>query len=162
CRSIHPGGADCRNERTDTLPRVSASISLRGVTKFFGGLEALRMIDLDVAPGEIVTILGASGSGKTTLLRLIGGLDEPSSGMVTVDNASPHAARLAKRVGFVPQSPALLPWRTVAQNARLLLDVNRSATGPDARSPEALLAEVGLAEFARSYPHELSGGMQQR
>ena len=141
---------------------MSASIRLRGVTKFFGGLEALRMIDLDVEPGEIVTILGASGSGKTTLLRLIGGLEEPSAGLVTVDDASPHVARVAKRVGFVPQSPALLPWRTVAQNARLLLQVNRAAAGESTRSPDQLLAEVGLAEFAKAYPHELSGGMQQR
>jgi NitT/TauT family transport system ATP-binding protein len=141
---------------------VSASIRLRGVTKFFGALEALRMIDLDVEPGEIVTVLGASGSGKTTLLRLVGGLEEPSAGVVTVDDASPHVARVAKRVGFVPQSPALLPWRTVAQNARLLLDVNRRAAGADTRSPDELLAEVGLAEFATAYPYELSGGMQQR
>jgi NitT/TauT family transport system ATP-binding protein len=125
-------------------------------------LEALRLIDLDVAPGEIVTVLGASGSGKTTLLRLIGGLEEPSSGIVEVDGGSPHAARDAKRVGFVPQSPALLPWRTVARNASLLLEVNRDATSEAARSPGDLLAEVGLAEFADVYPHELSGGMQQR
>ena len=141
---------------------MSASISVRGVTKFFGRLEALRLIDLDVAPGEIVTVLGASGSGKTTLLRLIGGLEEPSSGIVEVDGGSPHAARDAKRVGFVPQSPALLPWRTVARNASLLLEVNRDATSEAARSPGDLLAEVGLAEFADVYPHELSGGMQQR
>ena len=141
---------------------MSASIRLRGVTKFFGALEALRMIDLDVEPGEIVTVLGASGSGKTTLLRLIGGLDEPSAGLVTVDDASPHAARVAKRVGFVPQSPALLPWRTVAQNARLLLEVNRTAASDSARSPDELLEQVGLAEFRKAYPHELSGGMQQR
>jgi NitT/TauT family transport system ATP-binding protein len=141
---------------------VSATISLRGVTKFFARLEALRLIDLDVAPGEIVTVLGASGSGKTTLLRLVAGLEEPSSGLVEVDGGSPHAARIAKRVGFVPQSPALLPWRTVARNASLLLEVNREATSEAARSPIDLLAEVGLAEFADAYPHELSGGMQQR
>jgi len=141
---------------------VSASIRLRGVTKFFGGLEALRLIDLDIEPGETVTVLGASGSGKTTLLRLIGALDEPSSGVVSIDGASPHQARNAKRVGFVPQSPALLPWRNVVQNARLLLEVNRSAAGDATRSPEELLDAVGLAEFAKAYPHELSGGMQQR
>jgi NitT/TauT family transport system ATP-binding protein len=141
---------------------VSASVSVRGVTKFFGRLEALRLIDLDVASGEIVTVLGASGSGKTTLLRLIAGLDQPSSGLVEVDGASPHDARDAKRIGFVPQSPALLPWRTVARNAGLLLEVNREATSDAARSPEELLAAVGLADFAAAYPHELSGGMRQR
>jgi NitT/TauT family transport system ATP-binding protein len=141
---------------------VSAAVALRGVTKFFGSLEALRLIDLDVVPGEIVTLLGASGSGKTTLLRLIAGLEEPSAGHVTIDGGSPHDARVAKRIGWVPQSPALLPWRSVARNARLLLEVNRDATGDTARSTEDLLAEVGLAEFADAYPHELSGGMRQR
>jgi NitT/TauT family transport system ATP-binding protein len=141
---------------------VSASVRLRGVTKFFGRLEALRLIDLDVAPGEIVTVLGASGSGKTTLLRLVCGLEEPSAGIVEVDGDSPHAARTAKRVGFVPQSPALLPWRTVARNASLLLEVNRDATSEAARSPGELLAAVGLGDFAGAYPHELSGGMRQR
>ena len=131
------------------------------MSKSFGDLAALDPIDLHVAAGEIVTLLGPSGSGKTTLLRIVGGLDEPTAGTVTVDGASPHAARSAKRIGFVPQSPALLPWRTVAANARLLLDVNRRrhTTGAD---PAELLEEVGLGGFADAYPHELSGGMRQR
>ena len=75
---------------------------------------------------------------------------------------TPHDARAAKRVGFVPQSPGLLPWRTVAANARLLLDVNRRVAVRQAPDPLDLLADVGLADFAGAYPHELSGGMQQR
>jgi NitT/TauT family transport system ATP-binding protein len=142
---------------------VSATIDVTGVTKSFGTLEALAPIDLAVRGGEIVTVLGPSGSGKTTLLRIVGGLDEPTTGAVTVDGVSPHVARASKRVGFVPQSPALLPWRTVGANARLLLDVNRkhrsARTGPDVAE---LLAEVGLGGFLDAYPHELSGGMQQR
>ena len=141
---------------------MSATIAVTGVTKSFGDLAALAPIDLDVDGGEIVTVLGPSGSGKTTLLRIVGGLDEPTGGTVTVDGASPHVARAAKRIGFVPQSPALLPWRTVSANARLLLDVNRRsvrAAGPDVAD---LLAEVGLDGFVDAYPHELSGGMQQR
>jgi NitT/TauT family transport system ATP-binding protein len=145
---------------------VSATIEVTGVTKSFGALAALSSIDLHVGSGEIVTVLGPSGSGKTTLLRIIGGLDEPTTGTVTVDGTSPHAARRAKRIGFVPQSPALLPWRSVGANARLLLDLNRRprsgtpATGrPDVTE---LLAEVGLDGFVDAYPHELSGGMQQR
>jgi NitT/TauT family transport system ATP-binding protein len=137
-------------------------IHVAGVSKFFGRLHALRQIDLDVVPGETVTLIGASGSGKTTLLRLIAGLDAPSSGEITVCGESPHTARAGKRIGFVPQSPALLPWRTVEQNARLLLDVNRTANGTAVRSTAELLDEVGLAEFGAAYPHELSGGMQQR
>jgi len=137
-------------------------ISVAGVSKFFGRVHALRQIDLDVVGGETVTLLGPSGSGKTTLLRLIAGLDSPSSGTVTVDGTPPHEARDAKRIGWVPQSPALLPWRTVEQNAQLLLDVNRTANGTAVRRVADLLTDVGLAEFAHAYPHELSGGMQQR
>ncbi len=140
---------------------VSATIELRALAKSFGDLQALAPIDLDVPASEIVTVLGPSGSGKTTLLRIVGGLDEPTSGAVTIDGNSPHVARAAKRIGFVPQSPGLLPWRTVEANARLLLELNRRQRthGPDAGE---LLAEVGLADFTRAYPHELSGGMQQR
>ena len=69
---------------------------------------------------------------------------------------------MAKRIGWVPQSPALLPWRTVARNARLLLEVNRDASGAPTASTDELLGAVGLAEFAGAYPHELSGGMRQR
>jgi NitT/TauT family transport system ATP-binding protein len=141
---------------------VSAAIELRGVSKRFGTTEALAPIDLEVAASEIVTVLGPSGSGKTTLLRIVGGLEAPTSGRVIVDGASPHRARQDKRIGFVPQSPALFPWRTVAQNARLLLDVNRRRSEPRGPTPTELLDHVGLTPFADAYPHELSGGMQQR
>jgi NitT/TauT family transport system ATP-binding protein len=141
---------------------VSAAIELRGVSKRFGTTEALAPIDLEVAASEIVTVLGPSGSGKTTLLRIVGGLEAPTSGRVIVDGASPHRARQDKRIGFVPQSPALFPWRTVAQNARLLLDVNRRRSEARGPTPTELLDHVGLTPFADAYPHELSGGMQQR
>jgi NitT/TauT family transport system ATP-binding protein len=141
---------------------VSAAIELRGVSKRFSTTEALAPIDLEVAASEIVTVLGPSGSGKTTLLRIVGGLEEPTSGRVIVDGASPHRARQDKRIGFVPQSPALFPWRTVAQNARLLLDVNRRRSEARGPTPTELLDHVGLTPFADAYPHELSGGMQQR
>jgi len=140
----------------------AVGIEIAGVSKRFRSVHALESIDLTVEPGEVVTLLGPSGSGKTTLLRIVGGLDEPTTGTVRVGDASPHDARAAKRIGFVPQSPALLPWRTVRANARLLLDVNRAAGTPNGTDPVDLLAEVGLAEFADAYPHELSGGMQQR
>jgi len=142
---------------------VTAAIELAGVTRRFGAVEALAPIDLTVEAGEIVTVVGPSGSGKTTLLRIVGGLVEPTAGTVSVDGSSPHDARAAKRIGFVPQSPALLPWRTVEANARLLLDVNRRRANPNnGPTPTELLADVGLSDFAGAYPHELSGGMQQR
>jgi NitT/TauT family transport system ATP-binding protein len=141
---------------------MSAAIELASVSKAFGSVEALADIDLAVEASEIVTVLGPSGSGKTTLLRLVGGLDEPTSGRVVVDGRSPHEARAGKRIGFVPQSPALFPWRTVAENARLLLDVNRRQSKTRGPTTSELLDHVGLTTFADAYPHELSGGMQQR
>ena len=154
------------HDRTQPLRsrRVNPSdgIEVRQVTKSFGSTEALAPVDLRVAPGEVVTLLGPSGCGKTTLLRLIAGLERQTSGSVTIDDRSPAEARRAKRIGFVPQAPALLPWRTVDANARLLRDLRPNAEPPGRRDPAVLLAQVGLADFADAYPHELSGGMQQR
>lgn len=132
------------------------------VSKRFGELEVLTPIDLTVMPGEIVTLIGPSGCGKTTLLRMLAGLERPSGGTIAIDGGSPDAARRTKRIGFIPQSPALLPWRTVEANARLLLDLNPGANPPTTPDPIELLERVGLGEFRAAYPHELSGGMQQR
>ncbi len=154
------------HDRTQPLRsrRVNPSdgVDVRQVTKSFGSTEALALVDLQVAPGEVVTLLGPSGCGKTTLLRLVAGLEQPTSGRVTIDDHSPAAARRSKRIGFVPQAPALLPWRTVAANARLLRDLRPDAAPTAQTDPITLLGQVGLADFADAYPHELSGGMQQR
>jgi NitT/TauT family transport system ATP-binding protein len=141
---------------------VPGHVSLRGVAKSFGELSALAPVDLEIAPGEIVTLLGPSGCGKTTLLRIVGGLEPPSAGHVSVSGRDPSAARSGKRIAVVPQVPALLPWRTVEANARLLLDVNRRRNPPDAPDHRELLRDVGLGDFLDAYPRELSGGMQQR
>jgi NitT/TauT family transport system ATP-binding protein len=146
---------------------VSAAIVVTGVAKTFGSIRggataALGPIDLSIDRGQVVTLLGPSGSGKTTLLRLIAGLEQPTDGTISVEGSTPDAARRAKRIGLVPQSPTLLPWRTVGANARLLRDVNTRANRSDQPDPADLLDEVGLAAFADAYPHELSGGMQQR
>jgi NitT/TauT family transport system ATP-binding protein len=142
------------------LPR--RGIRIDGVAKRFGDLEALTPIDLEIGHDEVVTLLGPSGCGKTTLLRVVAGLEAPSAGTVEIDGQPPAVARGRKRLGFVPQSPALLPWRTVAENARLLQDVNRRANHAVMPDPDRLLDDVGLSDFADAYPHELSGGMQQR
>jgi len=133
-----------------------------GASKHFGELEALAPFDLSVARGELVTLIGPSGCGKTTLLRMIAGLESATTGSISIDGGTPTEARARKRIGFVPQAPALLPWRTVTANARLLLDLNSSANPATPPDPAALLDRVGLGEFADAYPHELSGGMQQR
>lgn len=119
----------------------------------------LRDLTLDVDPGEILAILGASGCGKSTLLRLVGGLDSPSAGTVSIAGtaARPYDERCA--VGF--QEPRLLPWRTVAQNVALGLPPGTPAT--DGRETVATLLDlVGLTEFAGHRPREISGGMAQR
>lgn len=137
-------------------------IRVDSASKRFGDLEALAPVELSIGAGEIVTLIGPSGCGKTTLLRMIAGLERPTGGSITIDGATPDAARKAKRIGFIPQSPALLPWRTVEANARLLLDLNSSANPASPPDPIELLERVGLGEFRQAYPHELSGGMQQR
>ncbi|MEO5725190.1 MAG: ABC transporter ATP-binding protein [Ilumatobacteraceae bacterium] len=137
-------------------------ISARGLSKSFGTLEVVGPLDLDVVAGSFVSIIGPSGCGKSTLLRLLGGLELATAGEVVVDGRSPATVRHAKQVAIVPQQPGLLPWRTVLGNARLLLDVRRKANPPAASDPEVLLRTVGLADFLGAYPHQLSGGMQQR
>jgi len=150
-------------------------VRLDGVTKSFARrgtpLRAVAGVDLAVERGEFVSLIGPSGCGKSTLLRLVGGLLAADGGTVTVAGQSPTVARQAKRFGFVPQTPALLPWRTVQQNARLLTQVNRTAAADDRgggtgamgdADTRDLLDEVGLGEFLDAYPRELSGGMQQR
>ena len=137
-------------------------VELQGVSKRFGTTAALDGIDLVIPPGQFLTLIGPSGCGKTTLLRLVAGLAEPDGGTVTVGDQAPRAAQTARQLGFVPQSPGLLPWRTVRANARLLVDSGRRRAGLPPAEIDALLERVGLGGFLRSYPHELSGGMQQR
>lgn len=151
---------------TGSVPPVESGdrsgIRVAAATKRFEAVEALAPIDLAVERGEIVTLIGPSGCGKTTLLRLVAGLESSTSGAITIDGEPPDRARARKRIGLMPQSPALLPWRTVEANARLLLDLNRSANPDDPPDPIGLLERVGLDGFRHAYPHELSGGMQQR
>jgi NitT/TauT family transport system ATP-binding protein len=142
-------------------------VRLAGVSKTFaqraGRVAAVAGVDLEINRGEFVSLIGPSGCGKSTLLRLVGGLLATDGGEVTVGGQRPAAGRRAKQFGFVPQTPALLPWRTVRQNARLLTEVNRTSDGElSAPATESLLEEVGLGGFLDAYPRELSGGMQQR
>lgn len=156
-------------QSTDAGPTPETLVSVRDVTKTFRQrgrtVHALRNVDLDIHRGEFVSLLGPSGCGKSTLLRIIGGLHEASSGVVTVNGLDPDAARAAKQYGLVPQSPALVPWKTLAQNVRFLTGLHRGAGShpvmPDAEI-DSLLTTVGLSGFSEAYPHELSGGMQQR
>ncbi|CAI7995603.1 Uncharacterized ABC transporter ATP-binding protein MJ0412, partial [Geodia barretti] len=124
-------------------------------------LTALDRVDLDVERGSFVSVIGPSGAGKTTLLKVLGGLIDQTSGVVEIDGAAPEEARRGNRIGFVFQDPTLLPWRTVAGNVALPLEVANGHGGGRTDVGEHLRA-VGLADFSDYYPHQLSGGMRQR
>jgi NitT/TauT family transport system ATP-binding protein len=141
---------------------AGSAIQLDAVAKSFGRLPVVDPTSLVIEPGSFVSLLGPSGCGKSTLLRLVAGLESASDGTVMIDGASPNHARRAKRLAMVPQQPGLLPWRDVEANARVLLDVNPRSTPANHPDHRELLAEVGLDEFLDAYPHQLSGGMQQR
>lgn len=139
---------------------------LHGVHRHFSVRErtipALNGLDLEVAPGRLVAVVGQSGCGKTTLLRLVAGLDRPDSGRLLFTPEGPgHAAPTAPRIGMVFQDPRLLPWKTVRGN--LLLALRRLCRGAEAeRQVAEALAMVGLEDYAEAWPHQLSGGMAQR
>ncbi|OBS10972.1 ABC transporter [Acidihalobacter prosperus] len=145
---------------------VAATALCKSVAGPEGALQILDGVELQVAHGESVAILGASGSGKSTLLGLLAGLDSPSSGEVRLAGEALSAldedgrARVrAGRVGFVFQSFQLLPGLTALENVMLPLELQDRA----ARAPALeVLARVGLAARAAHYPHQLSGGEQQR
>ena len=105
------------------------AVEIQAVSKRFGATSVLDGVDLTVPAGQFLSVIGPSGCGKTTLLRLMAGLAEANEGTVTLGGASPRAAQTARQLGFVPQSPGLLPWRTVRANARLLTDVGRHRGG---------------------------------
>ncbi len=139
-------------------------IAVSGVDVVYKGnrrpLQALAAIDLSIRRGEFVSIIGPSGCGKSTLLRVIGGLQDASTGSVLLDGRVPREAQRQKQIGVVFQDPSLMPWRSVIDNVRLPLQVNGG--GHVGESPERMVDLVGLGEFRGYYPHQLSGGMQQR
>jgi putative ABC transport system ATP-binding protein len=154
---------------TTTTETRTALIALDGVGKRYGSgataVDALRDIDLEIARGELVVLLGPSGSGKTTLLNVIGGIEPPTSGRVTVAGVDltdlDDEARTAYRrddVGFVFQFFNLIPSLTAEENVRLVVEL----TGHDAAAATAALATVGLEGRERHFPAQLSGGEQQR
>jgi NitT/TauT family transport system ATP-binding protein len=146
----------------------SGGLVVRGVTKRFTSgrrsTVALSDVNLTVDRGQFVTLIGPSGCGKSTLLRILAGLTDADEGDVSIFGESITRAREAKHIGLVPQSPALLPWRTVLENVELPLQLNRRAgrTPSDNADPREILAAFGLSQVLDKRPDQLSGGMQQR
>jgi NitT/TauT family transport system ATP-binding protein len=148
---------------TDGVDRV---IDIRDLSLTFetndGPVHALSNIDLSIEKGEFISLIGPSGCGKTTLLRVMADLEQPSDGSIVVNGMSPSEARLKRAYGYVFQSAALYPWRTIARNVALPLEImGLDKAERDARV-QRNLELVNLADFAGRFPWQLSGGMQQR
>jgi NitT/TauT family transport system ATP-binding protein len=142
------------------------AIAARNVSLVFrtndGPVHALSDVNIDIAPGEFVSLIGPSGCGKTTLLRVIADLERPTGGEIRVNGVTPEAARLARDYGYVFQAPALFPWRTIEGNVMLPLQIMGLSKAERQERVRKQLAMVNLAGFERKFPWQLSGGMQQR
>ena len=153
--------------QTATPPPPQAPIvSVQGLSMVFpvpgGQTVALQDAHLQIMPGEFVSLIGPSGCGKTTLLRLMADLIAPTGGELTINGGTPRAAREGRAYGYVFQAPALMEWRNVLANVRLPLEVMNAPREARDRRAREMLKLVGLEKFERSYPWQLSGGMQQR
>jgi NitT/TauT family transport system ATP-binding protein len=127
-----------------------------------GPVQALANVDLTIGKGEFVSFIGPSGCGKTTLLRVIADLEKPTSGNILVNGMSAEKAREARAYGYVFQAAALFPWRTIAGNVALPLEIMGVSKAEQAERIKRTLDLVNLSGFEKKYPWQLSGGMQQR
>lgn len=147
---------------TDPSPVISAKgLDLTFQTKD-GPVQALRDVNLDIGAGDFVSFIGPSGCGKTTFLRTIAALEQPTGGSITVNGMSPEEARKARAYGYVFQAAGLYPWRTIAGNISLPLEIMGFSKAERAERVEKTLALVDLEGFGGKFPWQLSGGMQQR
>ncbi|GAA3474503.1 ABC transporter ATP-binding protein [Nonomuraea roseola] len=138
-----------------------SGLSIKGLSKTFGkGLTAISEVDLETPKGAFLSLLGPSGCGKSTVLRILAGLEEPTAGEITVNGETPSQLRRSHHLGIAFQDSALLPWRSVAANIRLPLEV--AGLKPEPGVIEDLIKLVGLEGFEKARPSELSGGMRQR
>lgn len=158
------GAATMKQPETEIRSTAEAqdaiAVAVRGVSKTYGEVEALRGIDLDFQAHRLTSLLGPSGCGKTTLLKIIAGLVTPDAGEVavngkTVTGPGPERA-------FVFQDFALMPWATVLRNVAFGLELRGVAKARRHETARHYIAEVGLSGFEEKYPHQLSGGMRQR
>jgi NitT/TauT family transport system ATP-binding protein len=153
---VEPTSAPAGPEDASSGPRPAPAVRLHGVSKTYGtgaaAVVALDRIDIEVAPRELVCVVGASGCGKSTMLNLLAGLDRPTAGEASVEG----------RAALMFQEAALFPWLTVASNVELALKLRKVPKAERRERVGALLETVHLQDFAGRRPHELSGGMRQR
>ncbi|NLE72898.1 MAG: ABC transporter ATP-binding protein [Actinomycetales bacterium] len=146
----------------DRTPLLSVTELSKTYLSATGPVEAIRSISFDVYPGELVCIVGPSGCGKTTLLKCVSGLLPPTSGTVTLDGAEVTRPPATMAVVFQEYGQSLYPWLTVRDNVALPLRARGVPRAERAAVVERALEEVGLSHVLRTYPWQLSGGMQQR
>ncbi|NBD31358.1 MAG: ATP-binding cassette domain-containing protein [Alphaproteobacteria bacterium] len=147
---------------TETATAISAQNLNLTFQTGDGPVHALKDVTLTIAKGDFVSFIGPSGCGKTTFLRAIADLEQPSSGRITVNGMTPDAARKARAYGYVFQAAGLYPWRTIAGNVKLPLEIMGYSKADQNARVEKVLELVELSGFARKFPWQLSGGMQQR
>lgn len=127
-----------------------------------GPVDALSNVSLAIGKGEFVSFIGPSGCGKTTFLRVVADLEQPTAGSIDVNGMTPDEARRARAYGYVFQSAALFPWRTIERNVGLPLEIMGYSRKERQKRIADTLALVGLTGFEKKFPWQLSGGMQQR
>lgn len=125
-------------------------------------VTALQNVNLDIKQGEFISLLGPSGCGKTTLLRIIADLLQPTEGKITVRGETTRDIRLKKKYGVVFQNPVLYDWRTIRRNICMPMELMGMKKAERTKQVTKMLDLVGLQDFGKRYPYELSGGMQQR
>ncbi|MBP3038552.1 ABC transporter ATP-binding protein [Bacillaceae bacterium Marseille-Q3522] len=139
-------------------------VSFQRVSKMYNtGTVALQDFQLSVQNGEFISFLGPSGCGKSTALRMVAGLGEATTGTVSVFGQSPkEMIRKSNDIAFVFQDANLLPWRTVLDNVILPLELRGAASAPRKKAAQQVLEMVGLKDYLKAYPRQLSGGMKMR
>lgn len=151
----------------DANPTAAAPVvQARDLNLVFGSgdsaVHALKDVNLTINKGDFVSFIGPSGCGKTTFLRCIAALEHPTGGALTVNGMSPDQARQARAYGYVFQHAGLYPWRTIAKNIKLPLEIMGYSRAEQDRRVAEVLKLVELDQFGKKFPWQLSGGMQQR
>ncbi|WP_238991730.1 ABC transporter ATP-binding protein [Gemmobacter caeruleus] len=153
-------------ENDSMSPVIDPVIEARGLDLVFqtadGPVQALKDVSLTIGKGEFVSFIGPSGCGKTTFLRCIAALEHPTGGSLTVNGMTPDEARRKRAYGYVFQAAGLYPWRSIAGNIKLPLEIMGFSRDEQEQRVRKVLQLVDLEGFGKKFPWQLSGGMQQR